>query len=318
MQVVYPICGGVDVPPMQRTACLRRVSTPGPITTELREFGTPLSALGAFHGWRIAQDCPLVALESTGGYGPPLDHVLAEVVEVVVAHARDGRQRPGKKTDNAEARWSAALLAHGLSEPSFLPPSSLRARRDLPRTRGALIHTRTQVQSRVHKVLEDTHVTVAHGVSDLFGKRGRRMLAVLIAGERDPQKLAARALGRLRRKAPPLELALAGQVPEHHARLIQGALELIDGLKRHIAELDEPSGKLAEPLAPPIAPLDSLPGVDTPAARDILAERGVAMQRFGSAPRRSAWAGMAPGHNARAGKRRRGNRRKGNRSLRRL
>jgi transposase len=222
MQVVYPVCCGVDVHATQLTACLRRASEPGQITTELREFGTTLSELGAFREWLIEQDCPIAAMESTGVYWQPIYHVLAEVVEVVLANARDVRQRPGKKTDKADATWIAELLAHGLIEPSFIPPPSIRALRDLTRTRVALIQTRTQAKSRVHKVLEDTNVKVAHVVSDLFGKSGRRMLEALIAGERDPKKLATLALGRLRRKAPQLELALAGQFTDHHARLIQG------------------------------------------------------------------------------------------------
>jgi transposase len=152
--------------------------------------------LRAFRAWLIEQDCPLIALESTGVYWRPIYHVLAEVVEVVLANARDVRQRPGKKTDKAEATWSAELLAHGLIAPSVLPPPAIRALRDLTRTRVALIPTRTQAKSRVHKVVEGTNVTVAHVVSDLFGKSGRRMLEALMAGERHPTTLAALALGR--------------------------------------------------------------------------------------------------------------------------
>jgi transposase len=318
MQVVYPVCCGIDGHPTQLTACLRRVSAPGQITTELREYGTTYNELVTFREWLIEQDCPIVVLESTGVYWRPIYHVLAEVVEVVLANARDVRQRPGKKTDKADATWLAELLAHGLIEPSFIPPPELRALRDLTRTRVALIQTRTQAKSRVHKVLEDTNVKVAHVVSDLFGKSGRLMLGALIAGERNPQTLAALALGKLREKIPQLELALAGQFTEHHARLIAGTLELIDLLDRQIADLDEQIGTLAESLAPRLEQLDSIPGVNTTAARDILAEIGTDMSRFGSATRLTAWAGMAPGNNESAGKRRRGRSRKGNRYLRRI
>jgi hypothetical protein len=138
MHVVYPVCCGVDVHATQLTACLRRASEPGQIPTELREFGTTLSELGAFRTWLIEQDCPIVAMESTGVYWQPIYHVLAEVVEVVLANARDVRQRPGKKTDKADAAWIAELLAHGLIEPSFIrvmkpfvftPPDDIRSTR---------------------------------------------------------------------------------------------------------------------------------------------------------------------------------------------
>jgi transposase len=113
-------------------------------------------------------------------------------------------------------------------------------------------------------------------------------------------------------------LALAGQCTEHHARLIQGALELIDVLDRQSAALDEQISTLAESLAPHIEQLESIPEVETTAARAIFAEIGQDMRRFGSATRLSAWAGMAPGNHESAGKRRRDKSRKGNRYLRRM
>ena len=100
--------------------------------------------------------------------------------------------------------------------------------RDLTRTRVALVHTRTQVHNRISKVLEDTNIKVAHAMSDLCGTSGRRMRKALCAGERNPHTLAALAMGTLRRKLPELEVALTGQCTEHHGRLIQGALALLE------------------------------------------------------------------------------------------
>ena len=97
-------------------------------------------------------------------------------MEVVVANARSVRQRPGKKTDKAAAAWLAELLAPGLVDPSFIPPPAVQALRDLPRTRVALVQTRTQVHNRISTVLEHTTIKVAHAMSDLFGMSGRRML----------------------------------------------------------------------------------------------------------------------------------------------
>jgi len=167
-------------------------------------------------------------LESTGVYWQPIDHVLVERLEVVVANAHAVRQRPGHKTDKADAAWLAALLAHGLVEPSCIPPPAVQALRDLTRTRVALVQTRPQVQNRLSKVLEDTNIKVAHAMSDLFGMSGRRMLKALGGGERHPHKLAAWALGTLRRTLPELALALTGQCTEHHGRLIQGELALME------------------------------------------------------------------------------------------
>jgi transposase len=182
----------------------------------------------------------------------------------------------------------------------------------------ALIQARTQAKNRVVKVLEDTNIKLTSVVSDLFGRSGRRMLAALLAGERDPTTLAALALGVLRRKQSPLELALTGQFTEPHAWLIQGALELIDLLDRQLSDLDQHIGELMAPLAPQMEQLTSLPGVEATAGRAILAEIGTEMHHFGSATRLASWAGVCPGNDESAGKRRSGRTRKGNRYLRRV
>src|SRR5262249_46468438 len=139
-----------------------------------------------------------------------------------------------------------------------------------------------------------------------FGVTGRRMLAALVAGERDPQVLASLAHGTLKRKRPQLELALTGQFTAHHGTLLALLLELIAVLDRQIATLDQQIGELVAPLQVQIAQLDSIPGVDITAARDILAEIGTDMSRFGDAARLASWAGVCPGNHESAGKRYRG------------
>jgi transposase len=318
MQVIHPVCCGIDVHSAQLTACLRRVSDDGQITTELVDCGTTYRELIAFRTWLQEQQCPVVAMESTGVYWKPVYHVLSEVVEVCVANSQDVRQRPGKKTDESDATWIAELLAHGLIQPSFVPPPEIRALRDLTRTRVSLVQTRTQAKNRVYKILEDTNIKLASVVSDVFGKSARRMLEALVAGERDAAKLSVMALGSLRRKIPQLEVALEGQFTEHHAKLIAGALELVDVLGRQIVDIDQQLQALLGPMAPQLEQLDSIPGVNEITARDILAEIGLDMTRFGSASRLAAWAGLSPGNNESAGKRRKGRTRRGNRYLRRV
>jgi transposase len=97
----------------------------------------------------------------------------------------------------------------------------MQALRDLTRTRVALVWTRSQAKHRMHKILEDTNRKLSSVVSDPFGASARRMLAALIAGERDPRQLATFALRTLRRKLPELELALTAQCTAHHGRLIR-------------------------------------------------------------------------------------------------
>ena len=313
MPVIHPICCGIDVHQAHLTACLRQATEDGQVTQEVREFATTYPALLALLDWLSAQQCPVVAMESTGVYGRPVSHVLVGTMEVLVGNAHEMRRRPGRKTDKADARWIAELLAHGLIRPSFIPPPAIQALRDLTRTRVALVQTRSQAKNRVTKILEDTNIKLSSVVADLFGASGRRMLVALIAGEREPKALAALARGRLRRKLPQLEVALSGRFTPHHARLIQAALDLIDLLDRQIMDLNQQIGALVAPLVPQLEQLARIPGVETTSSRVLLAEIGTDMSRFGSAGRLASWAGVCPGNDESAGKRRRGRTRKGNR-----
>jgi transposase len=127
MQVVSPVCCGIDVHAAQLTACLRRVREDGHITTELHDSGTTSRELVAFCPWLHEQPCPVVTLESTGVYWKPVYHVLSATVEVRIANGRDVRQRRGNKTDKRDATWIADLLAHGLITPRVVPPPDMRA-----------------------------------------------------------------------------------------------------------------------------------------------------------------------------------------------
>jgi transposase len=316
--VIHPVCCGIDGHAAQLTACLRRVSDDGQSTTELVDGGTTSRALIALRTWLQEPPCPVVAMESTGVYWKPVSHGLSAVVEVGVAKSQEVRQRPGTKTDERDATWMAELLAHGLIQPSFVPPPAMRALRDLTRTRVSLVQTRTQAQNRVYKIVEDTHSTLASVVSDVFGKSARRMLEALVAGERDAAKLSVMALGSVRRKMPQLAVALEGQLTEHHATLMAGALELVDVLGRQLVDMDQQLQAWLGPMAPQLEQLDSIPGVNEITARDMLAEMGLDMTRCGSASRRAAWAGLSPGTNESAGKRRQGRTRRGHRYLRRV
>jgi transposase len=175
------------------------------------------------------------------------------------------------------------------------------------------VQTRTPAKNRVYKMWEDTNIPLASVGSEVCGQRAWRLVEALVAGERDAVQLAAMALGSVRRKIPQLAVALEGQWTAHPARLIAGALELVDVLGRQSGERDQQLQALLGPLAPQLAQLDSIPGVNAITARDMLAEMGLDMPRFGAAERLAAWAGVSPGTNASAGKRRQGRTRRGHR-----
>jgi transposase len=318
MQVEHPVCCGIDGHKDTLTACLRRVDANGQVSKAGRELATTSTSLLALSDWLVEQHCPVVAMESTGVYWKPVYHVLAGTVEVCIGNAHALRSRPGTKTDNREAAWIAELWAHGLIRPSFVPPPAMCALREVTRTRVALVQTRSQSKNRVPKLLEDTNLKLGSVVSELFGVTGRRLLAALVAGERNPQIFASLALGTLQHKRPQLALARTGQCTAHQGTVLALLLELSAVLDRPIATLAQQSGELVAPLHVQSAQLESIPGVDITAARDILAESGTDRSRFGDAARLASWAGVCPGNHASAGKRSRGTTCKGHRYLRRV
>jgi transposase len=318
METIYPVCCGLDVHQASLWACLRRVAADGTITIEKRQFDTTVNGLTQLSQWLTEAGCPIAAMESTGVYWKPVYHILSTTIDIWVVNARDVKQRRGKKTDRADAQWISELLAYGLIEPSFIPPPQIVALRDLIRMRTALVQTRTQVKNRALAVLEDTNVKLSSVASDPFGVSGREMMNALIHGYRDPKGLSQLAKGVLRRKIPQLEAALEGTFTEHHALMLRLNLQLIDQTNMQIAQLDDQIEKLTTPLQSKVERMTSTPGVHYRAAKIILSEIGTDMSRFGSAPRLASWAGMCPGNNQSAGKRKSGKTRKGNRYLRRV
>ncbi|MBI2567468.1 MAG: transposase, partial [Candidatus Schekmanbacteria bacterium] len=125
MQVVHPICAGIDVHKAFVTVSLRRVADNSVVSMDNREFATTTPALLELLDWLVAESCPVVAMESTGVYWRPVYQVLSNALDVIVGNAYDMRRRPGKKTDRLDAEWISELLAHGLIAPSFVPPPAI-------------------------------------------------------------------------------------------------------------------------------------------------------------------------------------------------
>jgi transposase len=150
----------------------------------------------------------------------------------------------------------------------------------------------------------------------MLGKSGRAMIEALIAGERDPARLAGLALGVLRRKTEELAMACDGRFTAGHGQMCRLHLDAYDHLTAKIAELDALVAEAAAPFAALIARLITIPGIGQRTAEVIIAETGGDMARFATAARLAAWAGLAPGDNESAGKRKKAPARQGNPHLR--
>src|SRR5918995_6743829 len=215
MEILHPICCGLDVHAKTVVACL---IVNGKKTT--RTFGTMTQELLEMSDWLLESGCPIVVMESTGVYWKPIYNVLEGVCEVVLVNAYHVKAVPGRKTDVRDCEWLADLLRHGLVRGSFVPDRPQRELRELTRYRTALIHERSAEVNRLQKALEGANVKLASVATDIMGKSGREMLAALVAGETDGKVLAQLAKGRLQDKVPQLERALTGRMSPHQRFLL--------------------------------------------------------------------------------------------------
>jgi transposase len=316
VEVIYERCAGLDVGKDEVMACVRVPDSAGGRRQELRSFVTFSSGLESLATWLQDHQVTQVVLEATGQYWKPIWYVLEERgFELLLVNARHVKILPGRKTDVGDAAWLCELLEHGLLRGSFVPPAAIRQLRDLTRYRKRLIQAPTAECQRIHKTLEDASIRLGSVAADVLGVSGRAMLRGLLAGERDPEVLAALARGRLRRKLPELREALRGRFGAHHAVLLRLALEHIEQLERSITCLDAEVERVIAPFAQARDRLDTITGVGKRAAECIIAEIGVDMSVFPTAAHLASWAGRCPGNNVTGGKRRSGRTTKGNRWL---
>jgi len=317
MEILYAICCGLDVHKDTITACLRRLVAPGQVTKELRPFGTTTAELLMFLDWLVAAGCTHVAMESTGVYWKPVFNILEGSVEqILVVNAQHIKALPGRKTDMLDAEWIAQLLQHGLLRGSFVPPAPIRELRECTRYRKQLIRARADEANRIQKLLEGANLKLGSVATDILGVSGRAMLAALVHGETDAAALAGLAKGRLRKKQPQLVAALTGRITPVQRTLLGQQLAHVEYLDRAIAELDALIGTLMAPYQAEAARLCTVTGIETRTAEALIAELGVDMTIFPSDGHCASWAGMCPGHNESAGKRKSGKTRKGSKWLR--
>lgn len=306
---------GLDVHQASVTACVR-VWDGRNLTEHVAEFSTTVRGLLGLRDWLEVLGVCQVAMEATGVYWKPVFQVLEDRFECWLLNAQHLRNVPGRKTDVKDSEWICDLVAHGLVRPSFVPPPEIRRLRDVTRLRKAQINERTRAIQRVEKVLQDAGIKLTSVASQTYSKSARAMLDALLCGVTEPEELAELAKARLRSKIPQLREALANRFQvDHHGILVAQLLVHIDTLDQAIATLDEKLQAMLAPHNQIVELLCTIPGVALRTAQVLIAECGLDMTRFPSAAHLVSWAGICPGHDESAGRRRSGRTRPGPRWL---
>jgi transposase len=316
MEVVYPRCCGLDLHKKLVVACLIVPGVDGTPHKEIRTFGTVTDQLLSLADWLAEVGCTHVAMESTGVYWKPVYNLLEGEFALLLVNARHMKAVPGRKTDVKDCEWIAELLRHGLLTASFVPDRPQRELRELTRYRTALIQERSAEVNRLQKTLEGANIKLASVATDIMGVSGRQMLAALVGGTTDGAALAQLAKGRLREKRPELEQALTGRMGPHQRFLLARQLTHITFLDEQIEQVSAEIAERLRPFQEAIDRLDAIPGVGRRVAEVLIAEIGTDLSRFPTAGQLASWAGMCPGNNESAGKRKSGTTRKGSPWLR--
>jgi transposase len=312
MEAIVEHCCGLDVHQATVVACLLVGKPDRKPRKEVRTFGTVTAELVRLREWLQAEGCTHVGMESTGVYWMPVYTILEGAFEIVIGNATHIKQLPGRKTDVKDSEWIADLLRHGLIRPSFVPPKPLRELRELLRYRRKLVESTTSERNRMLKLLETANIKLSTVVTDVFGVSGRRMLRALLDGQQTPSQMADLAKGRMRKKLLELTAALEGRVEEHHRYLLEMQLGRLEQVETDIERLDGRIDEKLEPYREQHTRLMQIPGIDRVGAAVLIAELGVDMSVFPSARHCAAWAGVCPGNNESAGKRKGHATRKGN------
>jgi transposase len=290
--------------------CVLRGPANGDAQAETRKFETTNQSLERLCEWLVECGCTHVVMESTGEYWRPVHNVLEEAtdLEIMLANSHQVKGLRGHKTDPQDAHWLAHLLRHGMIRPSYIPPLPIRQLRDLTRRRKQLVRSGAQERNRIQKILETANIKLGNVLTDVFGVSGQLMIDQLLEGNASVEEIADLAQKSARKKIPQIRDSLKGhRMNALHRRLIDLSLDHMAFLEEQISTLDEEIVQhiKAHGLDHPYQLLQTIPGVKEAAAASILAEFGPDMQVFVNAKKLSSWAGVAPGNNESAGKKKR-------------
>lgn len=289
---------GLDVHKESLTACIDGVG----IKKEIRTYRTFTNELLKLKEWLKGNGVSHVAMESTGVYWKPVFNILEEDFEVILVNARHVKYVPGRKTDVCDSEWLCKLLRNGLVRGSFIPPRDIRELRDLTRYRRKLVQSISAEKNRIQRVLEDANIKISSVATDTFGVSGSEIIDELMKGELRIEEISDLARGRLRKKREEIKEALVGNFGSHHKFMIKASLNHIRSIEEIIEKIDKEIDEKINKYREEYELLQSIPGVDSNTSASIIAEIGVDMSKFPTESHISSWAGMSPGNNESAGK----------------
>lgn len=316
MEAIVQRSAGLDVHKKIIVVTILLEQPDGTVNEETREYGTTYKACEQLSDWLSTHNIQLCVMESTGIYWKNIYAVLEKSgLRVSVVNARHVKQVPGRKTDVKDSQWLARLARYGLVKGSFIPPKDLRELRIIARYRTKLVGTLAGEKNRLHKTLDDAGVRLGNVVSDIGGVTATEIITGLIEGKSIDALLDCTRT-QLKKKKDALRAELEGEISARHLFLLKNLQEHIAYVEKKLRHIDDYLFNAMQPYHKQWEILQTIPGIDAVSAALLIIEMGVDMEQFGSREQFCSWAGMCPGNNESAGKKKSGKTPKGSKQLR--
>lgn len=305
MKVVYPICCGVDVHKKFLIATIITTAKEIQPSYQKKRFSIYNHELHSFADWLLEHNCSEVCMESTGKYWVPVYNILeGRGISITIANPKWVKAVKGNKDDTKDSKWIGDLFRLGLVPGSFILKKEFRILRELTRYRSKLVAMKSSEKNRFQNAFTVCNVALDHVVSDMFGKSASDITDYLLTTDDfDPEHCRSLLRRTLKKKADSVVESIDGYYisPEQKAR-IQIVKEHLKYIEETIKKVDEIISFMIEKYMGIIALLCTIPGVERRTAITIISEIGVDMSQFGSSKRLCCWAGLTPGNNESAGK----------------
>ncbi|MGN6711778.1 IS110 family transposase, partial [Anaerocolumna jejuensis] len=304
-EVVHLICAGLDV---HKKSVVAAVCTTDPVTLEakynVKSFSTNNSDIIALREWLLAQNCHNVCMESTGKYWIPIFNILETHMRVILTHPKYVKAIKGKKTDKRDAKWIANLFRFDIVKASFIPPSDIRALRELSRYRLKLSYMRTAEKNRYQNSMTISRIRIDCVLTDPFGKTATNIMNYLLSDKPFEEAECSSLIDR-RVKASHeaiLDSIRGFEILSEQKFKMTHAKKHMDFLNSSIVELEAELFRLSRPYDQLIKMISKMTGYTELSALFVISEIGTDMSVFESDKHLCSWAGLTPANNESANK----------------
>lgn len=306
VKVVYQTCCGIDVHKSFLVATIIKTTSGVQPSYQKKRFSTFNNSILEFKQWLLDNSCRDVCMESTGKYWVPVFNLLEDELNVTIANPKWVKAVKGNKDDTKDSKWIGDLFRLGLVPGSYIPCKPIRILREFTRYRYKLTSCRSSEKNRFQNALTVCNVALDSVVSDIFGKSATSVIDYLLKqpdNSINHEEISSRLLRSLKKKSESVIESIEGyqmtDAQKYRMRLVHAHMDYITST---ISDIDSMIDSLVEPYENAVQLLCTIPGVDRSSAITILSEIGTDMTQFSNSKRLCCWAGLTPGNNESAGK----------------